>query len=156
MSIQKSCEFKISEIDFDITDKPYAREIKYLVSEKEYKKFLKMSHSNQIEYLKKFWSKRDYKSFEKRLLEADQKFSTSNLKGRDTNQGRFFILYGPPDEIEYRPMETTGAPAQVWHYEARGWSLLWCDSDNDGNYELKGNVDFGKDFTRDIPIRWTK
>ncbi len=156
MLIQKGVGFKVKKALFDITEARYAREIKYLVSEKEYKKFLKMDYPRLIDYLKKFWSKRNYKEFEKRLLEADEKFSTSNLRGRDTNQGKFYILNGPPDEIEYRPMETTGAPAQVWYYESKGLLLLWCDSNGDGDYELMGNLDFEDDFTRDIPIKWTK
>jgi len=156
LSIQNKCSFKVKELLPDIADEPFAWEIKYLVSEKEYKKFLRKEHTQQIEYLKRFWAKRNYDEFDKKLTEADEKFSTSNLRGCDTNQGKFYIQNGPPDEIEYRPMETTGYPAQVWYYESRGLRLLWCDSNGDGDYELVGNLDFEDDWTKDIPIRWTK
>lgn len=95
MVIQKEVGFRVIEVLFDITNARYAWEIKYLVSEKEYKKFLKMDYPTQIKYLEKFWSKRNY-------------------------------------------------------------AMLWCDSNGDGDYEPKGNLDFEDDFTRDIPIKWTK
>lgn len=148
--------FKIKESFYDLANMKFCYEIQYFVSKDEYKRFCQLDNNKKQKYLKKFWSKIDYGQFEKRLLEADDKFSTSLMKGRDTNQGKFYIQNGPPDEIEYRPMETRGKEGQVWHYESRGLHILFCDLNGDGNYEIVGNLDFEADFTRDIPIRWIK
>jgi len=150
------CGIKVKETGIDIEGMPYAYDIEIFLSTDEYRTFLGLDFAGKRAYLKKFWSKTDYLQFEKRLLEADEKFSTSNLKGHKTNLGKYFILNGPPDEIEYRPMETVGKPSQVWYYHAQGLSILFVDNDGDGNYEMMGNLDFEKDFTRDIPINWIK
>ncbi len=148
LSIKRESNFSIKEILPEIVDKPYAWEIKYLVSDKEYKKFLKMGYNQQIQYLKKFWSKRNYKEFEKRLLEADVKFSTSFIKGRDTPMGRYYIINGAPDEVCFEDMRSSskydiyvgGAnyarPRIAWVYETKGIVVIFEDNDGDNVYEL--------------------
>lgn len=144
---KKDCSFRVREVLPEVLDKKFAWEIRYLVSEKEYKKFQKMAYSQQVEYLKRFWAKRDYKKFEKRLLEVDEKFSTSFIRGRDTPMGRFYILNGPPDEIKKYGLEKILTPTkyrdgelersqELWIYETMGIEVLFKDTNNDGVYEL--------------------
>ncbi|MCX7995319.1 MAG: GWxTD domain-containing protein [candidate division WOR-3 bacterium] len=147
--------FMVKEVLPEIIDKPFAWEIKYLVSEQEYKRFLKMSRAEQIGYLKRFWSKRNYKEFEKRLIEADAKFSTSFIKGRDTPMGRYYINNGAPDEdYAYGPGVATRAdirhkgahvdePQEVWIYEIKGLQVIFRDTNKDGVYELVGFAKLG-------------
>ncbi|MGQ9535495.1 MAG: GWxTD domain-containing protein, partial [bacterium] len=147
LSACKECNFTVKEFLPDIIDKPYAWEIKYLVSENEYKKFCGLSHTQKVQYLKRFWSKRDYAEFEKRLIEADTRFSTSFKRGRDSPQGRFYILNGPPDEIRRYGVEAIITPderrggeleraQEVWIYESKGIEVLFRDNNGDGIYEL--------------------
>jgi len=144
---KKDCGFRVKELLPEVLDKRFAWEIKYLVSEKEYKKFQKMDYSQQVDYLKRFWAKRDYRKFEKRLLEADEKFSTSLVKGRDTPMGRYYILNGPPNEIKKYGLEKILTPTkyrdgelersqELWIYETMGIEVLFKDINNDGIYEL--------------------
>lgn len=147
----RNCGIRIKERLPDITEMPYAWEINYLVSEKEYKKFCGMGYNQQVQYLKRFWARRNYKEFEKRLLEADEKFSTSFKKGRDTPMGRFYILNGPPDEVRHRVMAIGGSAAkykrgycdentEIWVYESKGVEVIFMDDNRDGIFELKGSI----------------
>jgi GWxTD domain-containing protein len=147
LKAKKDCSFRLKEVLPEVLDKKFAWEIRYLVSEKEYKRFQKMDYSQQVEYLKRFWAKRDYKKFEKRLLEADEKFSTSFIKGRDTPMGKYYILNGPPDEIKKYGLEEILTPTkyrdgelersqELWIYETMGIEVLFKDINNDGVYEL--------------------
>lgn len=147
LNAQKKCNFTIREFLPEIIDKPYAWEINYLVSENEYKKFSGLSYTQKVQYLKKFWSKRNYSEFERNMLEADAKFSTSFKRGRDTPQGRFYIVNGPPDEIKKYGLEAIRTPnkfrdgeferaQEVWIYEAKGIEIFFKDTNDDGIYEL--------------------
>uniref|UniRef100_A0A7C4XEF4 GWxTD domain-containing protein n=1 Tax=candidate division WOR-3 bacterium TaxID=2052148 RepID=A0A7C4XEF4_UNCW3 len=146
LKIQKECDFEVKEALPDITDEEFAWEIKYLVSEKDYKKFCGLNYVGKIQYLKKFWSKRNYREFENRLIEADKKFSNSFMKGRDTPMGKFYITNGPPDEIKRYGLERIKTPNQyrdgelekaheLWIYESKGIEVLFTDTDKDGIYE---------------------
>jgi|GEM_PF-6489791 len=117
-------------------------------------------NSGQVDYLKRFWAKRNYEKFEKRLLEADDKFSTPFMRGRDTPMGRSYILIGPPDEIKkYGEYVTrgevlygkahTGEPKEIWVYETKGVQVLFMDKDKDGIYEFIGISKIGEEESED-------
>lgn len=161
MKIIRDCSFRIKEILPEIADKKFAREIQYLVSKDEYKKFCEMNNLQQLRYLQKFWAKRDYLEFERRLLYADEKFSTLFLKGRNTPQGKYYILHGPPDEIFSNPFPSAtrqqvrsggphmGEPQEVWVYEKEGLQVIFRDINKDGIYELIGTSKLGKETIYD-------
>ncbi|MCX7996023.1 MAG: GWxTD domain-containing protein [candidate division WOR-3 bacterium] len=163
ISAKRECVFIVTEVLPEIVDEPFAWEIKYLISEREYKKFLKMSRKAQIQYLKKFWSKRNYKEFKRRLIEVDAKFSTSFIKGRDTPMGRYYKNNGPPDEVYlYGPGVATRAdirhkgarvdePQEVWIYETKGLQVIFKDINKDGVYEL---VRFAKHGDKEKEDYW--
>lgn len=56
--------------------------------------------------------------FEKRAAEADRAFSEAAYRGRRTDRGAVFILYGPPTKTDYEVSPTPGEPPlEVWIYE---------------------------------------
>jgi GWxTD domain-containing protein len=73
-----------------------------------------------------FWRKRDpnpntlqneYKiEYYKRLLEANMKFKHGFTDGYKTDRGRFYVVYGPPDEIERNDMMADIKGYEIWHY----------------------------------------
>jgi GWxTD domain-containing protein len=146
-----SLDIKERSLSIDVDAMRYAFEIDFFLSADEYRRFCELDLSAKRKYLDKFWSRHDYGQFEVRLMEADEKFSTSNIAGHRTHLGKYYILNGPPDEIEYRPMEATGDPSQVWHYHARGLSILFVDSDGDGDYDMRGNITIEDDYIRSRP-----
>lgn len=146
-SISCSKRFRIISLSDETAEMKFYKEIKYLVSNEEYKKFCLLSEVEKKAYLKKFWAKRDYRQFEKRLIEADTRFSTSFNRGRDTPQGRLYILNGSPDEIRKYGLEAIRTPdkyrdgeferaQEIWIYEAKEIEVLFRDNNGDGIYEL--------------------
>jgi len=131
----------------------YCHEIQYLVSDAEYKKFSKLDEKEKAGYLVKFWLKNDYHLFEQRMLLADEKFSTSRCQGKDSYRGRFYILKGPPDEIESMPMLNWARPLELWHYYALGFSALFCDKKQDGNPLLIKVLKSGESYDEESVLR---
>ena len=128
--------FTIRPLKVDISNMPFSSEIQFLVSQKEFKRFKVLSQQEKEIYLKKFWTEHDYQEFVKRLLEADEKFSTRRMKGRNSKRGRYYIKYGPPECIDDIPMNRWGKPLELWHYYSQGKDVLFCDVHNDGDPEL--------------------
>lgn len=56
--------------------------------------------------------------FEKRAAEADRAFTESGYRGRRTDRGAVYILYGPPTKTDYEVSPTPGEPPlEVWMYD---------------------------------------
>lgn len=74
-----------------------------------------------------FWRKRDpnpntvqneYKiEYYKRLLEANIKFKQGFTEGYRTDRGRFYVVYGPPDEVEKNDWMADVKGYEIWHYD---------------------------------------
>jgi GWxTD domain-containing protein len=65
---------------------------------------------------------------ERRVRYADGKWSKDGVKGSETQRGRAYVQYGPPDEIAVLPNKT-----EKWHYKARaGQAERWVEFDADG------------------------
>lgn len=81
------------------------------------------------EFVEAFWAKRDRPAgglfgktvrqvFEERAAEADRAFTESGYRGRRTDRGAVFILYGPPKKVDYQVSPTPGEPPlEVWMYD---------------------------------------
>ena len=79
-------------------------------------------------FVEAFWAKRTGVAdafgnrvrdvFEKRAAEADRAFGESGYRGRSTDRGAVFILYGPPKKQDYEVSPTQGEPPlEVWIYD---------------------------------------
>jgi hypothetical protein len=53
----------------------------------------------------------------RRATVADEQFGTLNRKGRETDKGRIFCLYGEPSDIEHYPSDIETRPHEIWHYD---------------------------------------
>lgn len=79
-------------------------------------------------FVEAFWAKRTAVAdqfgntvrqvFEKRAAEADRAFTESGFRGRRTDRGAIYILYGPPKKTDYEVSPTPGEnPLEVWMYD---------------------------------------
>jgi GWxTD domain-containing protein len=134
--INRTENFKIIQPPADIAQMRYYYDIHYIATPGEYRTFQGLGKPEKQAYLKDFWSKRDYWEFEERLREADAQFSTGSLKGRDSEQGKYYIRNGPPDDVEIVPMAGVARPFEVWHYYSAGYDVLFSDIKDDGNPRL--------------------
>lgn len=141
---QQKQPFDIISYVSDAIGKRFYRDINYLISDREYKKFTKLTDQEQDLFLKKFWQHNDYWSFEERVLTADRLFTVHGLKGRDTNRGFYLITCGVPDEREIIPMLQWSRQLELWHYYTLGRDVLFCDLKNDGNPKFITELDVGE------------
>jgi len=79
-----------------------------------------------------FWHKRDddpstaSNPFRKQFFEwrqlAGAQFGTPKIPGVATDRGKVFLLLGPPDKVDDKPLASAGlrpGREEVWHYEER-------------------------------------
>lgn len=100
-----------------------------LATPEEMKAFLAATSDEQArELVEAFWARRTGSGdefgnpvrqvFEKRAAEADRAFSEAGYRGRRTDRGAVFILYGPPKKVDYEVSPTPGEPLlEVWLYD---------------------------------------
>ncbi|PLX03616.1 MAG: hypothetical protein C0595_06585 [Marinilabiliales bacterium] len=74
-------------------------------------------------YFLNFWSTRNnlypmdaWISYKKLVLKANYNFSTQNTPGFDTDRGRVFLQYGPPNVVSESYNEPNAYPYEIWHY----------------------------------------
>lgn len=126
----------------------YYDQIEYLANAKQYALFVKLNDSGKREFLRRFWESLDQdKNTEenetliehsRRYQVVDDKYSekiAKGIKGSKTDRGRIYIKYGQPDEIEYKNMQLTSKPLEVWKYN-NGRTLVFMDITGFGRFQL--------------------
>lgn len=93
--------------------------------EKEFVKNL-MKHGsiyNMQQYLLSFWEKRSklvpeepFKAYMQEVSNAELNFSTGINHGFETERGRVYLQYGPPNTIAKNYNEPSAYPYEIWHY----------------------------------------
>ncbi len=99
-------------------------------------------------FLRDFWGKRDPNPFTAvneiksdyfaRVSYANENFRTAFRKGWKTDQGRVYIMYGPPDEYDLHPNEIDSKPYEIWYYHRMqgGVEFIFVDKTGFDDYEL--------------------
>jgi len=107
--------------------------VHYLITDDEIKEFkAAKTDPDRAAFVERFWRRRDptpgtlvneYRQmFWKRVAETNEKFLDSASPGWQTDRGKIYILYGPPDEIKEDPNarvgtdESQGAGLIRWVY----------------------------------------
>lgn len=70
-----------------------------------------------------FWKNRSahapeeaWRKYHADVQAVNAKFSTFNYKGYETDRGRVYLQYGPPDKREESPSEPNAYPYEIWIY----------------------------------------
>ncbi|MFM2136816.1 MAG: hypothetical protein RL021_2216 [Bacteroidota bacterium] len=70
-----------------------------------------------------FWSKRNptdpqsaWNSYRLEVLKVNAAYSTLNRKGYETERGRVYLKYGPPNTIVKEIQDPESYPYEIWHY----------------------------------------
>lgn len=74
-------------------------------------------------YFYSFWQRRNmlnpqqaWNDYYEEVKKADNEFSTSISRGYETDRGRVYLQYGPPNTRSKRYSEPSTAPYEIWHY----------------------------------------
>lgn len=70
-----------------------------------------------------FWEKRDkqnpskaWETYKQEVEKVNAKFSTQTKKGYDSDRGRVYLKYGPPNQLSQNYREPSTYPYEVWQY----------------------------------------
>lgn len=58
--------------------------------------------------------------YKEEVANAQKAYSTKIKKGYETDRGRIYLKYGPPDAISQRYNEPSAYPYEIWHYHKIG------------------------------------
>ncbi|MGH7725046.1 MAG: GWxTD domain-containing protein [Candidatus Eiseniibacteriota bacterium] len=93
-----------------------------------------------------FWQRRDptpdtprneaMLDFFRRVRYANQNFAGQTTAGWRTDQGRIYIKYGAPDQIEERSATFYDPPLLIWSYFSLRRQFVFADREGFGRYEL--------------------
>ena len=149
IDIEYTFASQITSID---TLRDFVRSLRPISSEKE-KNYaenqLKMDSLVMMQrYFYHFWYTRNNLEPEKEWMEyyaevvkVNQNYGTSIQKGYDTDRGRVYLKYGPPNSIQKSEHEPNAYPYEIWHYYAirnnrEGKFVFYCTDLVSNNYEL--------------------
>jgi len=100
----------------------------YIVDDQTIGRLSEGSNEARERKFRDFWQERDptpkteynelMAEYYRRIDYAYQHYSTSNAIGYESDQGRIYIRFGPPDNIE-RKFPTSGSTVEIWSYPNR-------------------------------------
>ncbi len=106
--------------------------IAWIATEKERREFLGLTEdAAAVEFEREFWERRGPTTvippsgpritFDERVEEADSRFAEGARPGHRTDRGTVFVVYGPPESVEYASSPTPGGePIEIWNYPKKG------------------------------------
>jgi GWxTD domain-containing protein len=136
-------------------------EIKYLLSDSEWRSIGALNKDGQKQFLIRFWRERDsnpatpvneFKDvFISRKQYCNEKFGVLDKEGWKTDRGRVYILYGKPDDIEYHTHDLDTRPYEIWHYDSLEGGVIFAfvDRNGYGDYRLVHSTKNGEIYRPD-------
>ena len=90
------------------------------------------------QYFYNFWKSRNasnpelaWEEYYQDVQKVNKEFGTFSLKGFDTDRGRVFLQYGPPDIRNKYDVEPSALPYEIWeYYSLVNKALILTDPDN--------------------------
>ncbi len=117
--------------------------ITYIVKEEDLKNFDLMSAEGKAQFMNSFWaslSPEFRREHLQRFYTAQARFPTQLLAGWQTEQGRVYIMYGPPDELEREPASLDTRAWERWIYDTiedqSQVEFVFVDFGTGDNYQL--------------------
>jgi GWxTD domain-containing protein len=130
--------------------------VQYLFTKKQQHEYNSLQTiTEKEEYINSFWKsfaglgnpENIRTEFNKRAESANKKFTTNNLEGWQTDQGRVLIIYGEPDEIYYSFFDDRiNLPDNLYEFKD---SEIWFFDQPKGNNEIPDifkSIDDGRVF----------
>jgi GWxTD domain-containing protein len=104
---------------------------RYIANKEEKDMYGKLDLPGKRDFLTAFWKKRDqdpstdeneYRSdYLNRIFYSNRQFSHGPKEGWRTDQGRVFMVYGKPDQVDTFPSTLQAKGYEIWYYDhARG------------------------------------
>lgn len=135
---------------FELKQFPPIQKLYYLIDEDTRAFLMTLPSEEQYKWSENFWKEQESKASSPRYVRLNdyvkrlayiQQFETGNKEGWQTDRGRVFLLYGPPDEIDDYAFQSsmtseissefTGAnkPYIIWKYHTLGGGVEFVFGD---------------------------
>lgn len=134
--------------NIDFRQMPYGV-LQYISSNAEFKRIAaKTDAAKRDSLIATFWRERDptpgternelRDEFYRRVAFAETRFSIhgASKSGWETDRGRVYIVFGPPQEVHHRLEEEGSSPYEVWLYPHRDRYFIFRDKEGSGDYKL--------------------
>lgn len=118
----------------------------YLLKPDELRLFDELPPQNKLLFWKKFWADRDpvpetpgneyMQQYMARWNHVNKVFTHGNTEGWRTDQGRIYIIYGAPDQIERNSVGLATNPWEIWSYFEKNYFFIFADLLSLGKMEL--------------------
>jgi GWxTD domain-containing protein len=117
--------------------------LKFIVSDSELKRINSGSSTEKERKFREFWAQRDptpgtefnelMAEYYRRIDYSYRNFSSLQIPGYETDQGKAYLLYGPPNNIERR-LPTNRPAREIWEYSDR--TLVFEATTGFGDFRL--------------------
>lgn len=122
----------------------YPDEFRLILSSSERTLFDSLDEQARSRFYEAYWqgSPEQRLAFEQRCREAER-YSNPFSEGWQTDRGRVYIIYGPPDDIDSVLFEGATVPHETWYYFGGGNPrFVFADRSGTGRYEqIYSNVE---------------
>lgn len=115
----------------------------FIVSDEKLKQINSGSNTEREQKFREFWAQRDptpntefnelMTEYYNRIDYTYNEFSSLQVPGYETDQGRAYILYGPPDNVERR-LPTNAPTREIWQYPNK--TLIFEATTGFGDFKL--------------------
>lgn len=116
----------VEHMDADLLDE-YAYCLYPIVTDRENRtidtKFKNFDDTLKRQFIYTYWFNVNQQSpqmawedYKEQVDLVDNMFGTSVKEGYETDRGRIYLKYGPPNNVDDRPNEPSAYPFQIWHY----------------------------------------
>lgn len=92
-------------------------------------------------FLAEFWYRRPpgaREGFLQRVGYVNSRFQSMGREGYNTDRGRVYLVYGPPDDTERHPSDSDSRPYEIWSYNSlqAGVIFVFVQRQSGATYEL--------------------
>lgn len=123
-------------------------QLRYVAPPEEWQAMLKAEGEEKKRLFEGFWKRRDptpgtpenelEEEYYTRVAEANERYSEGARPGWQTDRGRIYILYGPPDFVTHESSERDlSTHYEIWHYQRLGQRFIFRDTGG-GRFILVG------------------
>lgn len=123
-------------VEFLPQDLEYAKLFFLWATPEEVKKYETLTQEGKLSFLRRFWSKHDLQEFIKRVKFCEKRFREGKKAGYQTDRGKVYIKYGPPDEIKTKSFGETYRGYEHWHYYKSNYHFVFADKQDTGIFTL--------------------
>ncbi len=146
--VESDNEF-IDEAFAELDELPYPDHFNLILSDTESGIFKNLDPEAMRRFYAAYWQRAPEQRslFEERCAESER-YSSVHRESWESDRGRVYVIYGPPDDIESNLFQGEQIPYEIWYYYVGGnESFVFADRSGTGDYEqvyssIEGEVSY--------------